>query len=386
MADSNRTELRYDEESSWGTVTGTPKFIDINFVDDSLVGTKETEKSDTIRSDRMTQSIKQVAKGAGGDINVNMMYAQYDDFFLGLLGSAAWSAVVTSTEITYSAANADNSYNDSGSAFVSDGFLQYQWIEVRGFTTAGNNGYCKIATIVAGKITVQGLTLTDEAAGDSVTITMGAQAVNGVAEHWYTFEREYDDLTNMFSLFLGQTVESFTLAIPVTGSITGAFTFIGKEETATVATSGDGSPTASLTNEELTSGNNVDTTLVDYSSVNMVTGNITIANNLRENRIVTAITPNDIGFGSFSVSGDMEIYFTTHAEKTKFLAHTAGSLTIMLEDTAGNAYIFELPEIQYTEDDTSPQGLDSDLTARITFEAEIDDSESIMSRIVKFAA
>ncbi len=387
MADSNRVVLRYDSETVWGTPdAGNPTYIDINFSDESLVGTKETEASNTIVDDRQKKSINQIAKGAGGDINVNLMYSQYDDFLMAVLGAASWAASATNTDTTYSMANADNSINDSGDQFVADGFKQYQWVEIRGFTESANNGYFKISTIAVGKIVLQGGTVATEAAGDSVTILMGAQIVNGVAEHSFTFEREYSDLTNMFSLFAGMTAESLSLSIPVTGPITGAFTFLGKQETATTSTTGDGSPTASLDNEELTSGNSVNTALIDYSSVSMVSCDITIANNLRENRIVTGITPNDVGFGSISITGSMEIYFTAHTEKTKFLAHTAGSLTVVLEDTAGNAYVVELMEIQYTEDDTSAQGIDSDLTARITFEAEVDDSEDETVRIARFAA
>lgn len=468
MADSNRVALRYDEETDWGVADSTPTMIDINFANESLVGTKETETSDTIRDDRQKQAVKQVAKGAGGDINVNIMYSQYDDFFLGLLGASAWSTLVEITSILISAANTDNSFNDAGvnylhtaslaitnadtitrdagswvtdgvrvnmvvtaansedagndgdhivtavsalvltigaggltnnaadtamdisnaGGFLTDAFAAYQWIEVRGFTGASTtaNGYSKIASVVAAKIIVQGITLIDDAAGESVTMTMPSQIVQGVSEHSYTIEREYTDLTTMFESFLGQTVESMTLEIPVTGSITGAFTFLGKIDNETTVTTGDGSPTAALSNEELTSGNNVNSVMIDYAAVNLVTCSITISNNLRENRIVTAITPNDIGFGSISVTGSMEIYFTDHTEKTKFLDHTAGSFTIILEDAAGNVYIVEIPELQYTEDDTSPQGLDSDLTARITFEAERDDSEDVTIRIVRIAA
>lgn len=78
---------------------------------------------------------------------------------------------------TFSATASDSSFNDSGSGFLTAGFLADQIITVAGFTTAANNGKFKIATAAAGKLTVTAMdgtavTLVDEAAGDAVTITM----------------------------------------------------------------------------------------------------------------------------------------------------------------------------------------------------------------------
>jgi hypothetical protein len=79
--------------------------------------------------------------------------------------------------ITISAAASDDSLNDSGNGFLTSGFLATHIITVAGFTEAANNGKFKIATAAAGKLTLTDVdgnpvTLVDEAAGDSVTITM----------------------------------------------------------------------------------------------------------------------------------------------------------------------------------------------------------------------
>lgn len=83
----------------------------------------------------------------------------------------------TKTAVTISAAAADSSFNDSGSGFLTAGFLAGQTITTSGFVNAANNGKFKIATAVAGKLTVTdanggAVTLVVEAAGPSVTITM----------------------------------------------------------------------------------------------------------------------------------------------------------------------------------------------------------------------
>lgn len=86
------------------------------------------------------------------------------------------SATVTITAATISAAAADNSYNDSGSGFVSAGFTVGMHVRVSGFTgNAANNITDAVVTAVtAGKLTIGGTdgdVIVDDAAGESVTIT-----------------------------------------------------------------------------------------------------------------------------------------------------------------------------------------------------------------------
>lgn len=85
------------------------------------------------------------------------------------------SPSVTITATTISAAASDNSFNDSGSGFVTAGFAVGDRVKVEGFTSSVNNLFFGvIASVAAGKITIEapeGDNILDEAAGDSVTIT-----------------------------------------------------------------------------------------------------------------------------------------------------------------------------------------------------------------------
>lgn len=83
----------------------------------------------------------------------------------------------TKTASTISAAATDSSYNDSGSGFLTAGFLAGQIITVSGFANAANNGKRKIATAAAGKLVVTNVdgspvTLVDAAASPPITIVM----------------------------------------------------------------------------------------------------------------------------------------------------------------------------------------------------------------------
>lgn len=86
------------------------------------------------------------------------------------------STTVTISAATISAAASDNSYNDSGSGFVSAGFAVGDQINVSGFTgnTANNIFSARITAVTAGKITIgnsDGDVIVDDAAGETVTIS-----------------------------------------------------------------------------------------------------------------------------------------------------------------------------------------------------------------------
>lgn len=92
-----------------------------------------------------------------------------------LLEVSQISTAVTITAATLSAANSDNSFNDSGSGFVAAGFLTGDRVKVTGFTTGDNNLFVGTLTdVTAGKLTLAGTdgdVILDEAAGNTVTIT-----------------------------------------------------------------------------------------------------------------------------------------------------------------------------------------------------------------------
>ena len=85
------------------------------------------------------------------------------------------STSVTISGTTISAANADNSFNDSGNGFVTAGFAVDNYVNVTGFSNSANNIYsAKVTAIAAGKMTIGGTdgdVIVDEAAGNTITIS-----------------------------------------------------------------------------------------------------------------------------------------------------------------------------------------------------------------------
>lgn len=93
-----------------------------------------------------------------------------------LMEMSQLSATVLITAATLSAINSDNSYNDSGSGFVTAGFAVGDRVNVAGFTgnVANNILTGAITALTAAKMTIGGAdgnVIVDDAAGETVTIT-----------------------------------------------------------------------------------------------------------------------------------------------------------------------------------------------------------------------
>lgn len=93
-----------------------------------------------------------------------------------LLEVSQLSTSVTITATTISAQASDNSYNDSGSGFVSAGFAVNDRVKVAGFTgnVANNILVGVITALTTAKMTIGGTdgdVIVDDAAGESVTIS-----------------------------------------------------------------------------------------------------------------------------------------------------------------------------------------------------------------------
>jgi len=91
---------------------------------------------------------------------------------------------VSKSATTISAAASDNSYNDSGSGFITAGFAVGDIVDVSGFTgnTANNVNSATVTALTAGKMTIGGTdgdVIVDDAAGETVKIQTASTATYG---------------------------------------------------------------------------------------------------------------------------------------------------------------------------------------------------------------
>lgn len=386
MSDSNRALLSYVEETIFGTTpSGPPTLKDLRFTSESLHGEMSTVTSQEIRADRQVSDFIRNGLSAAGGINWELSYGVFDDFFQALLQSTNWTSPNTVTLTTISAAAADNSFNRSAGDWSAQ-FSAGQWLRASGFANAANNGVFKIVSVTATKIVVTGGTLVNESAGPSFTLLSASQITNGTTLKFFTIERQYTDLTNIFEVFRGMCFDQGSMAISADQIVTGGFTLIGKNALSGTATVGTGTNTAAPTNPVQNGIDNIVKVLEGGGLFDIVSGSWQLQNNLRARLQVGSLGAISIGSGTVNVTGQITAYFATNAILDKFLNFTASSLAFVHRDALGNIYVVEFPRVKYSSGQRVAGGLNQDIIADLNFTAFRHETEGVTARITRFAA
>lgn len=384
MSDSDRMGLAYEKEVTFGTTVGT-ELIDLRFTSESIAQITGTVNSAEIRSDRQIVDHIRTAINVSGDMNIELSYSAFDDFLEWGLLSAVWTAPVAVTAVDISAASADNSYNSVAAAFGS--YKINRWIKVSGFTgDVVNNGFSRISVQTSAKLTVVGKTLVTDAAGESVTITMGAEIVNGTTQSSFSLEKEYTDLTNIFSIYTGCMIDGFTLTVPSDNIVTGVFNILGKIEASAVATVGDGNNTTAPANEVMAGIEDITAILEANASFASTGFSITLGNNLRQRLQIGSLGPISIGTGIVDVTGTLQAYFETQTILDKYLNFTDSALAIQFADSTGKGYVIDLPRVNYDTGTRVATGQNTDILADLSFSAFRNSSQNETIVIQRFVA
>jgi len=389
MSDTNRTTLSFVVESTYGTqVTGSPLQI-IRHTGETLAQQAGSSQSNAIRSDRQVPSIRHTRIDSAGAINFELAYGEFDTLFAAALLDSAWSTPVTdvAADSGIAAVASGNKYTGVDEEFTN--YVVGEWVYVAGFAASNNNGYAKITAINStnpgtldnDELVVAGLTLTDESAGGSISITQLGAIVNGTTLTSYNFERSYDDLTNTLALYLGQCLNTLSLTVPTEGIVTGSFGLLGSTEQS-LSSSGGSGYTAAATTEPFAS---IDVNKVMEASANMdiVNWSLNLNNNLRTRLVVGSSGVASVGTGRAEVSGTLQAYFESATLYDKFLNETASGLAIVLVDQSSNAIIFDVPQIKYTTGQRSATGPNGDVLADLAWMAYLDPTESVTLRIAR---
>lgn len=145
FADANRAQIRYLEESTFGTTPSSGTTREVRLTSSSLTANKETVVSDELRADRMVSDIVEVSASSGGDINFEWSSGPQDEFLAAfLLGAWARPMTVDFFEgITVSVTGA-SAVTISGRD-VTGYFTSGRYIKLDGFVNPANNGYFLIA-------------------------------------------------------------------------------------------------------------------------------------------------------------------------------------------------------------------------------------------------
>lgn len=388
MSSADLCQHSYLPEVTIG-VTPAAALQNINVVSSAIDGQIGTTVSNQISAARVDSDLVRTEGSTTGSIGIEWQYGAYDDFMEGALGGD-WSTAVSYTAATISAANADNSLNDSATGFSTANILPGHWIKFSGFTggnVANNNIPCKVVSVTTGKIVVSGITLVDDAAGESVTIK-GQSLRNSTSRKSFSIEKHFSDLTTTFMVHKGMCVNSMNLSSSVGSIVTGSFDFNGMTTAVSTTTAGTGANLAAVSNQVFDPVDGVSTIFIDGVAFTSCVRSIdlTTTNNTRFTQCLGSLYPTNVNLGTLSVTGNISIYFSSTTMYDKFISGAAISLSYGFTDIDGNYLIVDMPNVKFNTGALSGISKNSDIMLDLSFTALYDPTAGYAIQFSNLAA
>lgn len=368
---SSRVALRAKPEATFGTVVGTGNHYLLRLTGESLKYAITTTQSQEIRSDRMVSDLILTGGGASGGVNFEWSYGEYDDLLQGVLFGTWGNLAGTTGEATITATFAATTITAStGTPFTN--VVAGQWVRVSGAVNAQNNGWFKVVTATSATVlTFAALTFTAETSTANVKVQAG-RLKNGTTQRSFTLERHNGDLTQ-FTTFKGMTPASMSLSIKPGAVLTGSMEFMGKDAVRAATTALPGTTTASLTNAVYNGVSNIANILEGGAAITttaITAFDLSINNNLRGQQAIGTLGYVGVGSGVSQITGSISMYFADGTYYDKFLAATASSLSLRIQNGAGGiGYVLTLPNIKYTDGNYPTPGINQDIMVTLPFQA-----------------
>ena len=307
-------QVRFKKEATWGTAPIASGAQLLRRVTSDLSLTKEAYQSSEIRTDYQVADYRHGVRSVAGAINGELSPKTYSEFFAAALRKDFVAGESTGAGTSYAVAGTGTTFTDSSNGFVTDGFKVGDVISATGFTTANNNNhYCLVTGVAAGTLNIiplDGVVLTDEAEGDTVTISVvGKKSYTpetAQTDDSFSIEHFHDDVDES-ELFTGCKVNSLNVALPPTGMATIGIDFMGKDIT-TAQAEYFTSPADTTNTGILASVNGIAYALGSQQTV--LTGlTINIAGNMSSEPVVGSNTYPDIFEGRVVVTGELTAFF-----------------------------------------------------------------------------
>ena len=274
-----------------------------------------------------------------------------------------------------------------GSLLVHD-IVRGQWIELTCSTPTADDGRHYVTLVAGNVITVESLTV-DATYTTAPTLTIaGARIRNGTTENSYWLEKAHTDIDEYFS-FEGMVINTLNLSFTANSIATGSVGFMGKTANLAQATTGTGPNTAAATTNYMNAVANVGNIRINgVAAATCLIQEITISlnNNVRGLSSIGVLGFCDMGVGEINLTGNLNLYFADDTYFDMYRAGTAFSLSWEVVDSAGNVYVFDLPECKFSSDTITIGGKNADVIEQTSYQAIRDATLDTTLQITRIAA
>lgn len=383
LASSNRAQLRFIKESTFGTIPGAGNPNNLRMTGESLAFSISTQTSQELRSDRMTTDLIQVGASASGDINFELSYREYDPLFEAVMQNT-WTVFGTngvSAVVPTSATFAANTLTAGAATSGANAFTNLalgQWVKIAGSSISGQNKWAQVSKTVAPTTTVltfEGTPFTDLTGNGGAAVTVSSSRLtNGVIQNSYTLERELADVAQFFA-YRGMVANTLSLQFASGSVVGGSVGFMGKDAVRAASTQLPGSPVASKTHDVMNAVAGVGDILENGAALTgtfIKSVDLQISNNTRAQDAIGILGAAGVASGTLEVTGTMEVYLADGTMYDKFLNNTASSLSLRVNDGSLNGYVITLPKIKYGDARVAAGAKDQDVMLSMPFTALMD--------------
>lgn len=380
MADTNRIDLRYAKETTFGTAP-SGSYPRLRVQSESLQPEATVIESTAIRNDRQTANVKRTNVAAGGDINGELSYTEWDELIQYAIQGAAIPTDPADTSGNWDISSNVISTND----WVAAGYVVGDIVRLNGFADAANNGAIGIVSAVTtSNLTIDGPTLSDETTASGALVEKLAATTNGTTDESLTIEREYTDTASTeIERFAGMSISGMSVNVPVEGATTIGFSFVGKNSSS--ESSNAGTPAAASTNVFIDATGNCKPIIEGSGEFAATSFSFTIENNLRARQEIGKLGAQSVGSGKFVVTGTLTGVFENSTLVDKFLNQTLSQLALPITDDDGNSLCFYFPSVRYTAASRVAPQENQDVIAELSWQAFMDSTQNITMRYGRHA-
>mgnify|MGYP003675066645 CR=1 FL=1 len=392
MADSNRIQLTYAPESTFNTHPSSGgDWTALRVLSETFKADVTVASSNEIRAYRDIPALNQTDKGVSGSLSQSLYYddnatAQLMRYGLGS-GAFTGQTTLVSADATTTVQSA-RSYTVSS---IDHAPTVGEWIYVSGAANAATNGYHQIATVGSNTFTVNSAIGADES-GRTMTIVQLGEITNGVTFTSHSVERKYTELSNIAEKFSGCAINGFSVDASGQDTVKFSSDWVGVSATSD-ADGAESVDNAAATTGEMTSINGVQwvregTGAGSVADMDALGFTFSVSNNLRKQYKLGTLGADGMALGDFVVTGTLQAYFATSALFDKFLNQTATGLAIAISDEAtgqGNTYIFDFPNVRFTDGQRVAGGRNQDIIADMSWQAIYNGSSHTM-KVAKIAS
>lgn len=348
-------QVRYKEESSYGTAPGASSAQLLRRTTSTLALAKDSYQSAEIAEHRQVADFRHGARRVAGAINGELSPGTYKDFIAAAL-RRAFAAVssISSLSITITGTGPYTIARGSGS-WLTDGIKAGQVVRLTAgsFNASNLNKNILVAAVTASNITgivLNGSSLVAEGPIASATLAVPGKLTYAPAsshtnksfavEHWHSDVSQSE-------LFLGCKVDTLDISLPPTGLASIGIGLVGQDmDTDTSAYYS--SPTAATTTGLVAAVNGV--LLVGGNDIGICTGmSLKVAGNMSTEPVIGTNLQPEHAPGRIMVEGQFTAFFANGTLRDNFLNEDELALIVVLasSDAAAADFIsFTVPRIK----------------------------------------